>query len=92
MKLNEKQLKNIIRQTIQESFRQDPLSRFGTLENFLQTVIWPCYQDGETAMECYRTSLGTEEMQFLRRHRESILEVNGKPEFIRYAYEVASMV
>lgn len=83
MRVTERQLRNIIRES---------LSRFGDVRNFLQTVIWPCYQDGMSEDECYRSALGVEEMQFLRRHKEDILLVNDNPEFIAYAYEVACMV
>ena len=87
MKITKRQLKRIIREALAPEFR-----RFGSLENFLQTVIWPCYQDGMSAEECYRSALGTREMQLLRRYREDILEVNDNPEFIAYAYDVALMV
>jgi len=71
---------------------QEALSRFGDVRNFIQTIIWPCYQEGMTADECHRSALGVEEMQFLRRHKEDILKVNDNPEFVAYAYEVACMV
>ena len=83
MRLTEKQLRTIIRES---------LSRFGDVRNFLQTVIWPCYQRGMSEDECYSRALGAEEMQFLRKHKEDILSVNDNPEFIAYAYEVACMV
>ena len=92
MKITKRQLREVIRRSLLESFRKDPLSRFGTVENFLQTVIWPCYQDGMSADECYRSALGTQEMQFLRRHREDILAVRDKPDFIAFAYEVSNLV
>ena len=88
----ESHLRKIVRKRILESFRSDPLRRFGTIENFLQTVIWPCYQDGATPDECHRSALGAEEMQFLRRHKEDILSVKDNPEFIAFAYEVANLV
>jgi len=81
--LTESQLRRVIREA---------LSRFGDVRNFIQTVIWPCYQDGMSERECYRNALGVEEMQFLRKHKEDILTVNDNPEFIAYAYEVACMV
>ena len=83
MKLTKRQLKRIIRES---------LSRFGTVQNFLQTVIWPCYQDDMSAEECSIHALGVEELQFLRKHKEDILMVNDNPEFLAYAYEVAELV
>lgn len=83
MRLTEPQLRRVIRET---------LSRFGDVKNFIQTVIWPCYQSGLNERECYRQALGAEEMQFLRKHKEDILLVNDNPEFIAYAYEIACMV
>ena len=87
MNISKRQLKRIIREALAPEF-----SRFRTLENFLQTVIWPCYQEGMSAVECSRTALGVGEMQLLRRHKEDILMVNDNPEFIAYAYDVASIV
>jgi len=83
MRMTERQLRHVIREA---------LSRFGDVRNFIQTVIWPCYQDGMSAEECSRRALGVEEMQFLRKHKEDILTVNDNPEFISYAYEIACMV
>jgi hypothetical protein len=83
MKMTEKQLRQIIREAI---------SRFGDIRNFMQTVLWPCYQEGMSAEECSRRALGVEEMQFLRKHKEDILTVNDNPEFISYAYEIACMI
>lgn len=83
MRITEKQLRSVISET---------LSRFVDVRNFMQTVIWPCYQDGLTAEECYKSALGVQEMQFLRKHKESILAVNDNPEFVAFAYEVASLV
>lgn len=87
MKISKRQLRNIIREALAPEFR-----RFRTLENFLQTVIWPCYQEGMSAVECSRSALGVEEMQLMRRHKEDILMVNDNPEFIAYAYEVANLI
>jgi len=81
--MTEKQLRQIIREAI---------SRFGDIRNFMQTVLWPCYQEGMSAEECSRRALGVEEMQFLRKHKEDILTVNDNPEFISYAYEIACMI
>ena len=83
MKLSKRQLRTLIREAI---------SRFGDVRNFMQTVIWPCYQEGMTAEECSRSALGVEEMQFLRKHKEDIMEVNDNPEFAAYAYEVAELI
>lgn len=82
MRMTEKQLRHVIRES---------LTRFGDVRNFIQTVMWPCYQEGMSANECYRSALGAEELQFLRRHKEDILEVNDNPEFIAFAYEVACL-
>lgn len=87
MKITRTQLRRIIRESLAPEFR-----RFGSLENFLHTVIWPCYQDGMSALECSRRALGVEEMQLMRRHKEDILMVNDNPEFIAYAYDVANIV
>lgn len=89
MKLSKRQLRRIIRRSIQESLYRDPLSRFGTVENFLQTVIWPCYQQGMNSTECFKSALGVEEMQFMIRHKEDILKVNDDPDFVYFSYEVA---
>lgn len=83
MKMTEKQLRQIIREAI---------SRFGDIRNFMQTVLWPCYQEGMSAEECSRRALGVEEMQFLRRHKEEILAVNDNPEFVAFAYEVSQLI
>jgi len=83
MRITEGQLRHMIREA---------LSRFGDVRNFIQTVIWPCYQEGMSAEECSRRALGVEEMQFLRKHKEDILTVNDNPEFISYAYEIACIV
>ena len=87
MKISKRRLKRIIREALAPEFR-----RFRSLENFLQTVIWPCYQEGMSAIECSRTAVGVEEMQLLRRHKEDILMVNDNPEFIAYAYDVANLL
>lgn len=87
MKLSRSRLRRIIREALSPEFR-----RFRSLENFLQTVIWPCYQEGMSAVECSRSALGVEEMQLMRRHKEDILMVNDNPEFIAYAYEVANLI
>ena len=87
MKITKRQLRRIIKEALAPEF-----SRFKTLENFLHTVIWPCYQDGMSALECSRRALGVEEMQLMRRHKEDILMVNDNPEFIAYAYDVANIV
>lgn len=81
--MTEKQLRQIIREAI---------SRFGDIRNFMQTVLWPCYQEGMSAEECSRRALGVEEMQFLRRHKEEILAVNDNPEFVAFAYEVSQLI
>lgn len=81
-----------IESSVEDRIYGESLSRFGDVRNFLQTVIWPCYQSGLSERECYRQALGTEEMQFLRKHQEDILSVNDNPEFIAYAYEIACMV
>lgn len=87
MKLSRSRLRRIIREALSPEFR-----RFRSLENFLQTVIWPCYQEGMSAEECSRSALGVEELQLIRRHKEDILMVNDNPEFIAYAYEVANLI
>lgn len=65
--------------------------RFGSVSNFIQTVVWPCYQEGDSAEDCVN-KLGTQEMQFLRRYRNVIALVNDNPEFIGFALEVADML
>jgi hypothetical protein len=84
MKITKRQIRRIIKEALAPEF-----SRFRSLRNFLQTVIWPCYQDGMSVEECYRSALGAQELQLLRRHKQDILEVNDNPEFIAYAYEIA---
>ena len=93
MKMTMTKLRQTIQRTILEG-RFAPSSRFGrfkSLENFLSTVIWPCYQDGENADYCYSHALGAEEMQILRANADDILKVNDNPEFLAYAYEIAQL-
>lgn len=93
MKLSKRQLKRIIREVITESTGgiAPEFRRFKSIPNFLQTVIWPCYQEGYDAIECVN-SLGAQEMQFLRRYRNEIELTNDNPEFIGFALEVADML
>lgn len=91
--MTESQLRNIIRKRILEGrfAPSNSFGRFKSLENFLFTVIWPCYQDGENADHCFSHALGAEEMQILRANADDILKVNDNPEFLAYAYEIAQL-
>lgn len=89
----EGRLRKIIRKRILEGWfsPRKNFGRFRSLEHFLLTVIWPCYQDGKDAEYCYRHALGAEEMQILRANAEDILGAMDNPEFLAYAYEIAQM-
>jgi len=86
LKITEAQLKRIIRRVLREG------KSWVSIEDFLAEVIWPCYQEGYTAEECYKQSLGAEAMRYLRTNAYKIRYVNDNPEFLAFAEEVASLV